>query len=284
MHPMRSLQPPPRRVPLSLWLTNVFNAASQGGWAFFGFGMIFFWVFALQADLSFATFRNATGRADGRVLHTRKTGASENEQQVHASHYQYSVAGRTFEGTSYTTGGAPAQGDSVEVEFDEGNPGRSRIAGMRRAPFGPGVLFVLLFPAIGLVWLYLATRSGFRRNRLLAQGILAQGTLKNMEETNVRINGRPVYALTFEFIDRRGQRQKALARMTDPDRLRDDATEPLLYDPENPSRAYLLDELPARPSVEQNGDLAGRAGVALAVLILPAIVIGAHALLVLWRL
>ena len=280
MHELR-LQPPPRRVPLSLWLTNVFNAASQAGWAFFGFGMIFFWTFVMQADLSFATFRNATGRATGRVLETRETGASENKQKVHASHYQYSVAGRTFEGTSYTTGGAPAQGDEVEVEFDEGNPSRSRIAGMRRAPFGPGVLFVILFPAIGLIWLVLATRSGIRRNHLLAQGILTQATFKKMEATNVRVNRRTVYALHFEFTDRLGQRQQTTARTTDVERLRDDATEPLLYDPERPSRAYLLDELPARPTVEQNGDLAGRTGTAIALLILPAIVLGAHALLVL---
>jgi hypothetical protein len=268
---------PPRSVPLSLRVLNFFNAAAQLGWFVFGFGMIFFWVFAGQADFSFATF-HVDGKTRGRVTRIESTGASENKQGVEAHHYQYSVAGRTLTGTSYATNGGVSQGAEVTVEYDEGSPERSRIAGMRRAVFGPWAAFVVIFPAIGYFILVGATRKGRDRTHLLREGILTTGKEIGREPTNMTVNKRRVWELTFEFTDRNGQRHEAKARTTDSSRLEDDAREPLLYDPNDPECAYLLDDAPARPKFE-NGELAGRPLAAVAALILPSIVIGAHLLL-----
>src|ERR1043165_8165904 len=95
---------PPRNVPLSLQLVNFFNGFAQIGWAVFGFGMIFFWGFAGNADLSFATFRGNIARAKGRVTSVENTNASENHQQIMANRYEYNVAGEWFQGKSYSTG------------------------------------------------------------------------------------------------------------------------------------------------------------------------------------
>ena len=275
---MHTFAPPPRRVPPSLRVVNFFNPWAQGGWALFGFGMIFFWVFAGNADYSFATFRDVTGRAVGRVLETEQTGASEGKRPVHSAHYEFSVAGRTFEGTSYVTGPAPDSGANVDIEFDEDDPSRSRIAGMRRAMFGPAAAVVTVFPFIGLVFLLFGTRSGVRRNRLLQRGMFTRGKLISVEPTNMTVNRRRVMALKFEFQDRLGQKHVAVARTSETERLEDEASEALLYDPENPSYAYLLDEVPSRPQVEMNGDLKGRPMAGIAALILPGIVIGGHLL------
>ena len=129
--------PPPRPVPLSLRILNFFNVGAQIGWFVFGFGMIFFVVFGTNADLSVLTVREPDGHAVGRVTRIEETGASENHQRVEAAHYEFSVAGRLFTGKSYSTGGSPATGANVTIEYDEDNPERSRIAGMRRAMFGP---------------------------------------------------------------------------------------------------------------------------------------------------
>jgi hypothetical protein len=268
---------PPRRVPLSLRIVNFFNGLAQIGWVVFGFGFIFFWVFGLQADLSFATF-HVDGRANGRVTRIESTGASENKQPVQKHHYEYSVAGRTLTGTSYATGGALAEGEQVTVEYDEGSPERSRIEGMRRAMFGPGAMVVVIFPLVGFVLLYFATRSGIRRNHLLREGILTTGVLVRREPTNMTVNNRRVWEMTFEFTDRSGQRREATARATDTSKLEDDTREPLLYDPDEPSRAYVLDEAPSRPRLE-GGELVGRGMSALFALIIPLIVVGGHALI-----
>lgn len=269
---------PPRRVPLSLRIVNFFNGGAQIGWLVLGFGMIFFWVFGGNADFSFATFRDVTGRATGRVTRVENTGASENDQEISASHYEYSVAGEWFQGKSYTTGGAPAQGEEVTIEYDEDSPARSRIAGMRRGMFGPWAAIVAIFPAVGLAVLLPFTLKGRRRNRLLREGILTTGTMIDRRPTNITINDQPLWEVVFEFHDRNGQRRECSARATDTTRLEDEPHEALLYDPDDPSKACAVDETPSRPTLDPNGELEGRPLAAAIALIIPGIVVGAHAL------
>lgn len=279
MHNQLRFTAPPRRVPLSLRIVNFFNGWAQIGWGVFGFGMIFFWIFAGSADLSFLTFRDPAGRATGTVTKVEQTGASENEQTISASHYQYSVAGEWFDGKSYTTGGTPAVGEEVTIEYDEDSPRRSRIAGMRRGMFGPGVLFVTIFPVIGLGFLIPGTLTGRKRNHLLQNGILTTGKAVDRRPTNIRINNQPLWEVVFEFHDRHGQRRECCARATDTTRLEDEASEALLYDPENPTKAYVIDEAPARPTFDHNGDLQGRPMAAVLASIIPGGVIAINALL-----
>lgn len=269
------LAPPPRRVPLSLALVNVFSGFSQIGWFVFGFGMIFAWVFIGHADFSIITFRGPHAAKTGKVTRVETTGASVNDTPVIANHYEYSVAGVHYDGTSYSVGGRASEGEEVTIEYDEDHPEKSRISGMRRAQFGPGITFIAIFPLIGVLFVAFATRSGLRRTRLLRCGVLTNGKLLGRERTNVTINDRPVWRLTFEFTGRDGRRHEATASTTDTDRLEDEGSEPLLYDPDNPSFAYVLDELPSRPEFEPNGELRGRPRGYLSA-ILPGIVIAAN--------
>jgi len=256
-------------------LLNLFNGFSQIGWFVFGFGMIFAWVFMGNADFSAITFRGPHTQARGRVTTVEGTGASVNHQQVIANRYEFFVDGRRYLGTSYSSGNSKNAGDEVTIEYDEKNPERSRIEGMRRAQFGAGVAFVAIFPFIGFVFVFFATKSGFRRNALLRNGLLANGKLIGRERTNMTINDRPVWKMVFEYTGRDGQRHEASANTTDTSRLEDEAQEPLLYDPDNPARAYVLDEAPARPQFESNGELRGRPTGYLAAII-PGIVIAAN--------
>jgi hypothetical protein len=279
-----SLSPAPRPVPVSLQIVNFFNGIAQIGWAIFGFGMIFFWAFVMNADLSFVNFRGPHDTVAGKVTRVENTSASVNHQRVQANHYEYSVDGYLFTGVSYSTGGSLSPGQSVDIEYAKGNPSRSRIEGLRRAMFGPGLAFVSLVPLIGLAILVPATLSGVKRNRLLREGLLATGTLKSKSRTNVTVNNRPLYELTFEFTARDGRHHEAKARSTFTERLEDEAQEPLLYDPADPTCAYMLDEAPARPEIEANGDLRGRPTAAVRSLILPGLMIVVHGAVLLIKL
>ncbi len=284
MHTSLQFTPPPRHVPLSLRIVNFFNPVAQIGFFVFGFGMIFYWAFAGNADFSFLTFRGPHARATGRLLSVQSTGASENDQSIEAFHYEFTVNGERILGTSYTTGRTMPEGDTVPIEYSPDDPYRSRIAGMRRAHFGPGVLFVTIFPIIGLVVLVLSTKVGAKRNRLLRNGLFTTGVLKSKEPTNMTVNKRRVYELRFDFVARNGQRYEATARTTDTTRLEDETQEPLLYDPDEPTRAYVLDEAPARPHLEMNGDLKGKPVAAIFALIIPTLVIAGNTLAVLFKL
>ena len=272
----RPLAPAPRRVPLSIRVANTFNMFSQIGWLLLGFSSIFVWLFVGNADMSFVTFRGEVARAAGQVTRVETTHASEDNQKVMATHYQYSVAGQPFSGVAYSSGVVKNAGERVEIEYKPEAPAESRIPGMRRALFSPAVLFVLVFPAVGAGFVYAAYRVGRRRNHALEHGVLASGRLIQKNETNMTVNDRPVMKMVFEFTARDGQRHRATASTTDPARLEDDHAEALLYDPDDPLRAYVLDEAPARPEINHAGELVGRPA-AFGRLILPAMVIAGNA-------
>lgn len=264
--------PAPRRVPLSLRILTTLGVGSQIGWAVLGFSSIFFWVFVGNAELPF-TFRGPIAMAAGKVTSVEQTGASENKTRVMANHYSFAVIGRRYEGVSYTTGRRVEPGDLVVVQYRTDDPAQSRIEGMRRKMFGPFVLFVLIFPLIGLVIVVLAMRLGRKRARLLADGVLAEGKLVNRRATNTTVNKRRVYELTFTFMAYDGSQREVKSRTSMTERLEDEALEPLLYSPSDPKLAYMLDEVPSRPEVNEVGELKGRPLAALASLILPLLVI-----------
>lgn len=275
---------PPRHVPLSLRVSNLFNGIAQIGWAVFGFGMIFFWAFTANGDYSFLNFREPFEHATGKVVKVEGTGASENKRPVTAYHYEFSVAGGSFGGTSYATGSSRSEGEKVSIEYQPGRPERSRIAGMRRAMFGPFVLFVLIFPVAGLVVVVIATRIGWKRNHVLREGVFTTGTLKDIRPTNMSVNRQTVMAVTFEFTARDGRVHEVEARTVDTSRLEDEPREPLLYDPNDPSKAWVLDEAPARPRIEMNGELSGSGARALLSAVLPALVIAGNVIAAVFKL
>jgi hypothetical protein len=276
--------PPPRKVPASLVVANVFNGFTQLAWAVFGLGMIFFGIFAVNADLSFISLRGPLAETGGEVVRVERTSFSEGRKNssrpIYAHHYVYAVAGRPLTGVSYSVGQHGAPGDRVTVEYAEAAPGRSRIAGMRRAPFGPWTLAVGIVAVAGLVLVVVASAIGWRRTRLLQTGHLVTGKLVRKEPTKTTVNRRVVYALTFEFTGRDGRRHETTAHTSFPARLEDEKGEPLLYDPARPSRAYLLDQAPSRPRFGPTGALLGAPRPALR-LVLPALVLAFSGLLLL---
>ncbi len=183
------LAPPPRAVPLATRLRVFFGGfLNQFGWIFFGFGLIFFWVFALNADLaSFLRFRGALETTPGVIVESEETGASENDVRIYKHQYAFQWNGADYTGVSYARGHQVEPGAQVTVEFARGDPSVSRIQGMRRTMFGPWAIFVVIFPLIGLVFILVSVRGNLRAARLLAQGQLTTGTLVTIEPTSTRI-------------------------------------------------------------------------------------------------
>jgi hypothetical protein len=273
------LSPPPRSVPLSVRLRVLFGGFSnQFGWLFVGFGMIFVWVFTLNADFaSPLLFLLPTQTTVGVVEGVERTNASENDVTVYSVDYVFfDRSGAQHRDTSYSTGN-PAIGSRVTVEYLSMRASISRVMGMRRAPFGPFAAFAMLFPLIGLAFLSSGLKQGLRANRLLAKGRIAHGTLISSQPTGATINNRPVIKLTFAFKSYEGTEWHAIAKTHQPEDLRDEQEEPLLYDPHLPSEAVLLDDLPGSTTFDPSGQLEP-AGIweTARTLILPALTVLGH--------
>ena len=277
------LVPPPRPVPFLLRAQVLFGGIFCFiGWVFFTFGMVFAVVFGSFADVtSWYHFRNPPATANGTLVEVTETGASENNNRIYAYRYSFRAEGADYEGVSYATGRRHEPGEQVVVEYVEGNPSLSRIRGMRRAEFGPWILFVMIFPLVGFIFILVSLRGGLKANRLLRNGKLAWGELVSKEPTSTRINNRVVYKLTFAFQPEEGGHAQAVARSHMPEKLQDEQRERLLYDPFRPETAVLLDSLPASPAIDLTGNLQPRNPTFAALtLLLPSIPLAGLAVLI----
>ncbi|HET7291584.1 MAG TPA: DUF3592 domain-containing protein [Vicinamibacteria bacterium] len=264
------LAPPPRSLPLGLRALALFGPPlGLAGWVLLAFTSPFVWAFVLNADLlSPVLFRGDVDRVEGRVTSARETGASEGDVPVHAVGYSYrGPDGADLDGVSYVTGGPPAVGAAVTVEYLTLRPLTSRIQGMRSATFGPGAGFVVIFPALGALLAGLGLRSGLRRLRLLRSGQAGAAEFVSQEGTSMEINDRPVFRLIFEFAGTDGLRHRVSQTTTDPQGLRDERRETVLFHPENPDHAVLVDSLPAAVVADEQGQLAARGAAGLALLL-----------------
>lgn len=285
--PLMWLEAPPRSVPLSLRVRLIFGGfLPVFAWIWFGFGSSIAMVFLRHADLaSWFQFRAELARASGVVERCEDTHASvggsktQRGTPVYANHYRFVADGRMHAGVSYATGTCMESGTAVLVEHVAGDPALSRVSGMRRATFGPEVLFVAIFPAVGVALVFFATRAGLRGVRLLAHGKFTLGRLIGQEATNVSINKRRVMKLRFEIEAGTDLRREVFVKTHVPEHLEDEPRERLLYDPARPGEALAWDLIPGAPRVDALGALqpAGLLGTIL-VLIPPTLAILGHVL------
>jgi Protein of unknown function (DUF3592) len=278
------LAEPPRRVPLLVRLQLLFGGAiNQFGWVFFGFGMVFFWLFVCRADLtSWYRFRGRLETVQGRVTESSDTGASEGGSKHHRgtpiyrNKFTILVDDKEYQGASYATGRELRTGSVVTLEYPPGKPNVARIRGMRTNVFGPAVLFVVIFPLVGLGILSYGLVSGVKACSLLACGIQTSGKLMLKEPTNMRVNRQTVYKFTFTFKTSEGEICTANTK-TATERFANDAEERVIYDPRQPRRVLLLANLSGAPQIGEDGHIvAGRLGPALCSSILPLATILGH--------
>jgi hypothetical protein len=242
--------------------------------------------FLRNADLtSWLRFGGALTSVAGVSTGCSRTNASEGGTKsgggtpIFANAYRFDADGEQLDGVSYATGTCLDAGTEVVVEHPPGQPRSSRIAGMRRAIFGPGVAFVLIFPVAGLGLVGVSLWQGRRELRLLRHGKLAMGTLLGVDPTNVSVNRRQVMKARLAIVTDTGARQEVQVRTTSPELLEDDPQERILYDPASPRRAVAWDLLPKGTSVDTAGQLEGSQPLrTLALLLPPALAAAAHAL------
>jgi hypothetical protein len=264
------LLPPPRTLPASVRLEVLCGGLAVPGFLLLALLSPFAWLFAGQADL-LSTLLSSRGVVvvEGRVTGVRQTRASVGGRRVFEVAYQFSAPdGAQRAGRSYTTGRRHEVGQSVRVEYLA--PELSRIEGARRTLFGPVALVSLLFPALGAALAIVGVRSGARTLRLLRDGQLASASLVKREATNWQINDRPVELLSFEYSGADGVSRTLTQRTAEAGELTDERREALLYLPESPERATLVDALPKVVAVNEQGELVSGAGSAL-VLVAPVL-------------
>lgn len=182
--PPAHLAPPPRRVPPSLAARTLLGPGFLA-WLWFAAGTPPAALLLRVSDLtSWASFRGSVATATGTALVCERTGYSEGARgerhtPVLATRYRFEAGGVAREGVSFALGRCAEPGSEVVVEHLPGRPEVSRIAGQRRAPYGPDSALILVFPLAGIVMIAGTLRRGRRELRLLRAGRLEGGILRD---------------------------------------------------------------------------------------------------------
>jgi hypothetical protein len=274
--PGRVLRLAPRAVPRPLaWRLLLGHPFGVGGWLFAVCCMAAALAFARCSDVGFAHHdRTATAT----VTRVERTTMSENEEPIYRVYFTFvDPSGVARSGASYTMDPPAAPVPTFRAEYRSSDPSESQLSGMRRRPFSP--LFVIVIIAMALFGLALGLWQivqGRRDLRLLRHGVETSGKLmakRPTDTSNEPDDPQPTMALTFEY-EVGGRTYSATVKTERPELLEDDAREPMVYDPYVPSRATTLDHLPGSPRLTAGGELEVHLGSALPYLIPPVLCIG----------
>jgi hypothetical protein len=278
---------PPRNIDWFTQLTILFGGfMQQFGWFFFGFGMIFFWIFGWNshAMVSLGTWGKWIP-TEGTIFMVEPTSARENEVVVYKITLQYQVQGQTFLSDVYKTGGGYSEGQSVKVEYNKRLPNVARMEGTRRGLFSSWALMVVIFPLVGLGFIIGSLRTNLKFLDLLKIGDYVRGKIvaKNSTGSTIKINNRtyPVYEYKFEF-QHKTSTYFATCKTHLTENVEDEEREIILFDRFRPDKSIVYDAMPNAPKILPEGIIDPAYISKGWVLLVPAISIIGHGLVLLW--
>lgn len=266
----------PRQLNPFTRATILFGGVTQQmGWGFFGFGMIFFWAFVMNSEARYLlSFDGNWVETQGMLKNIESTNSSVNKRTIYAYQFSYTANGRQMESVCYDVSRSELQPNrAVRVEYKSGNPQRARIEGMSTSAFPAVVLFVVIFPIVGLVFLFFGLRSNIKALKLLINGTFSKGKMIAKEATGTQINNNMVFKYIFEFEAKGGMKYQAKCATHHTWRVEDEEMEIILYDPSYPENAVVFDAIPTAPQINSLGHFEPATLGAAKLLILPLIAI-----------
>jgi hypothetical protein len=212
-------------------------------------------------ELDFSTFYldEKSPKAKGIITEIIPTSIKEGSQRVYKFNfcYQPSQSKTTYSLSSY--GINPHSpfaenkesdlkpGDTVIVIYSALHPEIAKIEGMDYKPAPFFLLIIMLIPFIaGLILLLFQIPDYLKTLHLIRKGVRGEAFFISMNRTNVKINGRRVMRLLFRYHTKKGEHE-FYYKTNHPEPYRTSQIKfPILYDPEIPGSALLIQELPKK--------------------------------------
>lgn len=236
-----------RNVPLGLKLKIFFSDVKAIiGIAFTLTGSIFVIVFGSFFWEAGTGLNENDPTAPGAVEYISGTGTEINGRRVYKYGYSFSAAdGKRYTGTDEQFVGIAVQGDTVKIRYSAKNPEISEFADFRESVMPWWImLFIGIFPGIGLIILALAISKTQRTIAVLKVGETAWGQFAGQEPTNTKVNKQTVYRLFFKFTAPNGQEYTATGVTHKTYALKDEENELVVFDPNKPENAFPADAFP----------------------------------------
>lgn len=174
-----------------------------------------------------------------------RSGKRNETKRYHAT-YRFTVGERTFEGRDELSSEGwqrLREREPTDVLYRPNNPSSSRLAGSR--PWFSKAFITLLgtlFTGIGGTVFMGAVRHARLEWRLRQSGVHAQGTVTELRDRNLKINGVRQWRLHYEFSDYQGRRHQNTTDLPEDEAQNWTVGETgrVLYDSARPSEAMWL--------------------------------------------
>lgn len=184
----------------------------QMGWGFFGVGMIFFWIFVMNSEARYLLFLDGKWvETKGILKNVAVTNTEGNDRKMYAYTFIFKDKAAVHESVwyDYLRTEYERPNITVPVEFKERNPKRAGIKGMSTSTFPSFVLFVVIFPLLGLGFIIAGIIANLKSLKMLVNGHFTEGKIVSKEATGTVINNKTVFKFTFEFEPPGGMKHQA---------------------------------------------------------------------------
>jgi len=283
----QALGEPPRSLPWGLVCRLRLGLPVVIGSAVFGFGMIFWWIFA-EPSLPFEDWQldKHAAEAPGTVTAVQATGIREDHSRVYRYRFTFRPPqGPPIRGVCHWTGVQQKPGDPVFVQYLPQHPDVCRIKGMRRGVCSAWAALIGLVPLGGFVAIMVGLLLGRLRVNMLRNGCVQRLTLTDVRSTHTQINRQMVMKYVFESTDVMGQPAETACRTHLPTGLTPGHEAWVVYDPGRPIPGLLLKLLADQLVLDDFRQLTYKAGpMDVLRLLVPAVCITPHVAIWLIRL
>lgn len=274
---------PPRNLGIYSRLVILLGGMlQQMGWGFFGVGMIFFWIFVMNSEARYLlSFDGKWVETKGILKNVAVTNTEVNDRKMYAYTIIFKDKAAVHESVcyDYLRSEYERPNITVPVEFKERNPKRARIKGMFTSTFPSFVLFVVIFPLLGLGFIIAGIIVNLKSLKLLVNGHFTKGKIVSKEASGTVINNNTVFKFTFEFETSGGTKNQTTCATHQTWKVEDEEIKRILYDPTYPENAVVFDAIPSAPQINSQGYLESAATSAASVFILPLISIALNVML-----
>ena len=142
-----------------------------------------------------------------------RSGSNQRSETRYTVTYSFTAEdGRSYEGhsgVSVATWDQLREKEPVQVEYVASSPWTNRVAGESSASLQyifPGIGFVAAF--IGVLLVARSLNASKTKARIWTQGTQADATVVAVEETNLKVNRRPMWVVRYQYRDHSGQTEE----------------------------------------------------------------------------
>ncbi len=233
-----------REIPFWVNFLLIFGKfATNFGLIFMGFGLLF--IILLSPVTGIEKLTDDSPITVGVVDSVIATKSSVNDLRVYAFDFSYTLpSGEKYSAKSYSETVYFEPGDTVDVQYSISDPSISRIRGMRSGEIGIWISLIFLpFVIAGSIIAAIGIRKSLKTFYLLRIGEVTLAKLVKKEETSAMVNNQIVYKMHFQFTASDKQKYTTICKTYKTYWLEDDELERVVYDPNNPQNALMLDSL-----------------------------------------